>query len=91
MQFTKLKPYHRTTLTMLAVIAVLAVSACGNESNVRQCLKEHAAMMGGQDHVYLTKVVNVEVWQSYPDGTATRFVKYRVQGSNETRSATCRW
>jgi hypothetical protein len=39
----------------------------------------------------LTDVVQVEVYRSYGDGSATRFVKYLIQGSRDVQSATCRW
>lgn len=61
--------------------------------NVRDCLAESSQRYGiarGHD-VYLTDVVEVNVHRSYPDGTATRFVKYRVQGSSQIQSTTCRW
>ena len=61
--------------------------------NVRDCLTQHSAQYGiaNQHDVYLTDVVVVEIYQSYGDGTATRFVKYLLQGSSEIQSATCRW
>ena len=61
--------------------------------NVRDCLAQHSQQYGiarGHD-VYLTDVIEVEVHRSYGDGTATRFVKYHIQGSKELQSATCRW
>lgn len=61
--------------------------------NVRDCLAESSQRYGiarGHD-VYLTDVVEVNVYRSYPDGTATRFVKYLVQGSNDLQSTTCLW
>ncbi|WP_179381688.1 hypothetical protein [Jannaschia marina] len=69
------------------------VLAGGNlEAQTRDCLETHSRQyLGGQDHVYLTEVIGEEIWRSYPDGTATRFVKYRVQGSNDVKTATCRW
>ncbi len=60
---------------------------------VRDCLSEQSRRYGtarGHD-VYLTDVVKVEVYQSYGDGTATRFVKYLIQGSSDLQSTTCRW
>ena len=61
--------------------------------NVRDCLAQSSQRYGiarGHD-VYLTDVVDVKVHRSYPDGTATRFVKYRVQGSQDIQSTTCLW
>jgi len=61
--------------------------------NVRNCLAQSSQRYGvarGHD-VYLTDVVEVNVHRSYPDGTATRFVKYRVQGSSDIQSTTCLW
>jgi hypothetical protein len=61
--------------------------------NVRECLAELSQQYGiarGHD-AYLTDVVEVEIYRTYGDNTATRFVKYRIQGSNELQSATCRW
>lgn len=61
--------------------------------NVRDCLADLSQRYGtvrGHD-VYLTDVVEVNVHRSYPDGTATRFVKYHVQGSSEIQSTTCLW
>ncbi|MBU2994357.1 hypothetical protein Q4555_06720 [Octadecabacter sp. 1_MG-2023] len=61
--------------------------------NVRDCLAEQSQRYGiarGHD-VYLSDVVEVEVYQTYGDNTATRFVKYRIQGSHELQSTTCRW
>lgn len=60
---------------------------------VRDCLAEQSQRFGiarGHD-VYLTDVVEVNVHRSYGDGTATRFVKYLVQGSQEIQSTTCLW
>lgn len=61
--------------------------------SVRDCLAQHSRQYGiaNQHDVYLTDVIEVEIYQSYGDNTATRFVKYRIQGSNELQSATCRW
>ena len=61
--------------------------------NVRDGLAQSSQRYGiarGHD-VYLTDVVEVNVHRSYPDGTATRFVKYRVQGSSDIQSTTCLW
>jgi hypothetical protein len=61
--------------------------------NVRDCLRQHSQQYGiarGHD-VHLTDVIEVEIYRSYGDGTATRFVKYLIQGSSELQSATCRW
>lgn len=61
--------------------------------NVRDCLAQSSQRYGiarGHD-VYLTDVVEVNVRRSYPDGTAKRFVKYRVQGSQDLQSTTCLW
>lgn len=61
--------------------------------NVRDCLAEQSQRFGiarGHD-AYLTDVVEVEIYQTYGDNTATRFVKYRIQGSRELQSTTCRW
>ena len=61
--------------------------------NVRDCLAEQSQGFGiarGHD-VYLTDVVEVNVHQSYPDGTATRFVRYQVQGANDLQTTTCQW
>lgn len=61
--------------------------------NVRDCLAEQSQRFGiarGHD-VYLSDVVEVEVYQTYGDNTATRFVKYLVQGSQDLQSTTCRW
>jgi hypothetical protein len=61
--------------------------------NVRDCLAEQSQRFGiarGHD-VYLTDVVEVNVHRSYPDGTATRFVKYQVQGANDLQTTTCLW
>ena len=61
--------------------------------NVRDCLAEQSQRFGiGRGHdVYLTDVVEVNVHRSYPDGTATRFVKYQVQGANDLQTTTCLW
>lgn len=61
--------------------------------NVRDCLEQSSRQygIGNQHHVYLTDVIQVEVHPSYGDGTATRFVKYQLQGSSEIQSTTCRW
>jgi hypothetical protein len=61
--------------------------------NVRDCLAQQSQRFGtarGHD-VYLMDVVEVNIHRSYPDGTATRFVKYHVQGANDLQSTTCRW
>jgi hypothetical protein len=61
--------------------------------NVRDCLAEQSQRFGiarGHD-VYLTDVVEVNIHRSYGDGTATRFVKYLVQGSQDIQSTTCLW
>jgi hypothetical protein len=61
--------------------------------NVRDCLTQQSQRFGtarGHD-VYLTDVVEVNVHRSYPDGTATRFVKYLVQGSQDLQTTTCLW
>lgn len=61
--------------------------------NVRDCLAEQSQRYGiarGHD-VYLTDVIEVNIHRSYPDGTATRFVKYLVQGSQDLHSTTCLW
>jgi hypothetical protein len=63
----------------------------GLERNLRACLEEQSHRIAGQDHVYMTDALGEEIWQSYPDGTATRFVRYQVQGSSEVKSTTCRW
>ncbi|SPH20649.1 hypothetical protein ASD8599_01388 [Ascidiaceihabitans donghaensis] len=61
--------------------------------NVRDCLAEQSQRYGiAQGHdVYLTDVIEVNIHRSYPDGTATRFVKYLVQGSQNLQSTTCLW
>ncbi len=61
--------------------------------NVRDCLEQSSRQYGiKRNHsVYLTDVIDVEVYQSYGDGTATRFVKYLIQGSPDLQSTTCRW
>ena len=61
--------------------------------NVRDCLAQSSQRYGiARGHeVYLTDVVEVNIHRSYPDGTATRFVKYRVQGSQDLQSTTCLW
>ena len=61
--------------------------------NVRECLERNSQQygIGRQHHAYLTDVIEVEVYRSYGDGTATRFVKYLIQGSSKLQSATCRW
>ncbi len=61
--------------------------------NVRDCLEQSSRQYGiKRNHSnYLTDVVEVEVYQSYGDGTATRFVKYLIQGSGDLQSTTCRW
>ncbi|GLO68991.1 hypothetical protein MACH17_05080 [Phaeobacter inhibens] len=61
--------------------------------NVRDCLADLSQRYGtvrGHD-VYLTDVVEVNVYRTYPDGTATRFVKYQIQGSQDLQSTTCLW
>ena len=61
--------------------------------DVRDCLAEQSQRFGiarGHD-AYLADVVEVEIYQTYGDNTATRFVKYRIQGSRELQSTTCRW
>ena len=61
--------------------------------NVRDCLAQQSQRFGiarGHD-VYLTDVVEVNIHRSYGDGTATRFVKYLVQGSQDIQSTTCLW
>jgi hypothetical protein len=61
--------------------------------NVRDCLTEYSQRYGiarGHD-TYLTDVVEVNVQRSYPDGTATRNVKYRIQGSSQIQSTRCLW
>lgn len=61
--------------------------------NVRDCLAQLGQQYGiarGHD-AYLTDVVDVQVYRTYGDGTATVFVKYYIQGSHEIQSATCRW
>lgn len=61
--------------------------------NVRDCLADLSQRYGtvrGHD-VFLTDVVEVNIHRSYPDGTATRFIKYHVQGSSQLQSATCLW
>jgi len=61
--------------------------------NVRDCLAEQSQRFGiarGHD-VYLSDVVEVNIHRAYGDGTATRFVKYLVQGSQDLQSTTCRW
>ncbi len=61
--------------------------------NVRDCLAQHSQQYGianGHD-VYLTDVVEVNIHRTYGDNTETRFVKYRIQGSGDIQSATCRW
>ncbi len=63
------------------------------DENVRDCLAQSSQRYGiarGHD-IYLTDVVEVNVHRSYPDGTATRFVQYRVQGSSDIQSTTCLW
>lgn len=73
-------------------LGYLALTGGGLEGKLRQCLEQHSSQyLGGQDHVYMTEALSEEIWRSYPDGTATRFVKYRVQGSNDVKTATCRW
>lgn len=60
--------------------------------NVRECLDQHSrGYTGGQDHVFMTDVVEVQIYRHYPDGTATRFVTYRIQGSSDVQSTTCLW
>jgi hypothetical protein len=61
--------------------------------NVRECLEQNNQQygIGRQHHVLLTDVIQVEVYRSYGDGSATRFVKYLIQGSRDVQSATCRW
>lgn len=73
------------------VAGVLALGGGGLERNLRTCLEEQNLRIAGQDHVYMTEAIEEEIWRNYPDGTATRFVKYRVQGSSAVKSTTCRW
>lgn len=62
-------------------------------NDVRACLEQHSEQfgIGRNHHTFMTDVVSVEVHRSYGDGTATRFVRYVLQGSDEIQSATCRW
>lgn len=73
------------------VACVIFLSGGGLERNLRACLEDHSLRISSQDHVYMTEALDEEIWRSYPDGTATRFVKYRVQGSSDVKTATCRW
>ena len=73
----------------LAILSILA--GCGDEDRVRQCLRDQEQYSGGQHGTYMTEVVSVQVLRSYPDGRATRAVKYRIQGSDTIQSTTCLW
>jgi len=61
--------------------------------NVRDCLEEMSQEYGiaKNHHIFMSDVVEVEIYRSFGDGSATRFVKYRLQGSSEIQSTTCRW
>lgn len=61
--------------------------------NVRDCLAQLGQQYGitRGHNAYLSEVVGVDVYQTYGDNTATRFVKYRIQGSSELQTTTCRW
>lgn len=73
-------------------LGYLALSGGSLEAKLRQCLEElNRQGIHAQDAVYMTEALGEEIWRSYPDGSATRFVQYRVQGSNDVRTATCRW
>lgn len=80
-------------LIIISVAAgFVALSGSGLETKVRACLEDHSRKYsGGLDHVYLTEALGQEIWRSYPDGTATRIVTYRLQGSNEVKTTTCLW
>lgn len=84
---------------VFGIIAALLVggwywfSGGSDINNVRNCLTTQSQQYGiarGHD-AYLTDVVDVEAYKTYADNTATRFVKYRLQGSDEIHSTTCRW
>lgn len=78
-------------LRMAGIAAIALLAGCGEEDRVRACLKKNSGLTGGVDHVYLNEVVSVETWQSYPDGTATYFVKYKLKGRQGIHDTTCRW
>lgn len=82
---------RRIARVLLATSMLLMLAGCGDEDRVRECLRDQKRYIGGQDATYLTEVVSVKVWRSYPDGRATRFVKYRLQGSDTIHSTTCLW
>lgn len=86
-------------LIKLAVIgAVIAgiglwIAEGVERQNVRDCLAQLNQQYGiarGHD-IYLTDVIEVEIYRTYGDNTATRFIKYLIQGSHDLQSATCRW
>lgn len=61
--------------------------------NVRDCLEQSSREYGiaKNHHIHMTDVIEVRIYQVYGDNTATRFVKYLLQGSSEIQSTTCRW
>lgn len=73
------------------ITGIMFLGGGGLERNLRACLEDHSRRISSQDHVYMTEAIGEEIYRSYPDGTATRFVKYRVQGSSAIKTATCRW
>lgn len=87
-----LKRMIKLSLTAASIsFLMLGLAACSEESRVRACLEKNAELIGGVDHVYLSEVVDVKRWRSFPDGTAMYFVKYRLQGDRRVHDTTCRW